>query len=128
MRLPHVVLCGALVALFACRSDETRARELPAEVEPEHASIALFDGETLAGWDGDPRFWSVEDGAIVGRSTSEKPCERTTYLIWRGGETHAEVMDFELELEFRIRGGNSGVQFRSQALVDWQVAGFQADL
>ena len=26
----------------------------------------LFDGKTLNGWVGDPRFWSVEDGAIAG--------------------------------------------------------------
>src|SRR5688572_12417778 len=101
MRLPLVVLTGALAALTACRSDETRAREPQIAIEPKPAFVELFDGKTLAGWDGDPRFWSVEDGAIVGRSTSEKPCERTTYLIWRG----AEVRDFELELEFRMRGG-----------------------
>src|SRR5271157_4037362 len=23
--------------------------------------ISLFDGQTLNGWDGDPRFWSVKD-------------------------------------------------------------------
>ena len=28
----------------------------------------LFDGKTLAGWDGNPELWSVEDGAITGKT------------------------------------------------------------
>ncbi len=84
----------------------------------------LFDGRTLAGWEGDPRFWSVEDGAIVGRSTAEQPLERTTYLIWRGGE----LRDFELALEFQLVRGNSGVQLRSREVGHRNVAGYQVDL
>jgi putative heme-binding domain-containing protein len=98
----------------------------PLAPEPAHESPPreVFDGRSLAGWDGDPRFWSVEGGAIVGRSTPENPCTETTYLIWRGGE----VVDFELTFEFRIEGGNSGVQFRSRETAQWQVAGYQADI
>jgi hypothetical protein len=61
--------------------------------------------------EGDARFWRVEDGAIVGESTPANPCAQTTYLTWKG----AAAGDFELELEWRLRGGNSGVQFRSRA-------------
>ncbi len=32
---------------------------------------SLFDGKTLDGWDGDGRFWRVEDGAIVGQTTAD---------------------------------------------------------
>jgi lysophospholipase L1-like esterase len=39
----------------------------------------LFDGQDLAGWDGDPAFWSVEDGAIVGRNSGAVPS--STYLF-----------------------------------------------
>ena len=28
----------------------------------------LFDGKTLAGWDGNPELWSVEDGALTGKT------------------------------------------------------------
>jgi putative heme-binding domain-containing protein len=84
----------------------------------------LFDGRTLAGWDGDERHWRVEDGVIVGRSTAEQPLERSTWLIWRGGE----VADFELEFDFKLVGGNSGLQFRSRDLGEHRVAGYQADL
>ncbi|MEM9378636.1 MAG: family 16 glycoside hydrolase [Planctomycetota bacterium] len=86
--------------------------------------FSLFDGSSLDGWSGDPRFWSVEDGAIVGRSTAEQPCDRTTYLVLGG----VEFDDFDLSLEYRIDGGNSGVQFRSEEVGEWQVAGYQADL
>src|SRR5918992_1335643 len=71
---------------------------------------ALFNGRDLTGWDGDPRFWTVEDGAITGRTTAANPTKGNTFLIWKGGT----LKDFELRLKFRIEGGNSGVQFRSK--------------
>ena len=46
----------------------------------------IFDGKTLNGWDGDPAFWKVADGAIVGQSTPENAVKENTFLIWRGGE------------------------------------------
>lgn len=110
-----------LLLLAACSAppapDPTIAPRKP-------APRALFDGRTLAGWDGDPRFWSVKDGVIVGESTAANPLAATTYLLWRGGE----VGDFELAFDFRITGGNSGLQFRSRDRGGWQVAGYQADL
>jgi type 1 glutamine amidotransferase len=83
----------------------------------------LFDGKTLEGWDGDPRFWSVEQGAITGRTTPAKPAPGNTFLIWRGGTPG----DFELHVKFRIVGGNSGVQYRSRELDKWVIGGYQAD-
>src|SRR5438552_889148 len=35
--------------------------------------LSLFDGQTLNGWDGDPRYWSVKDGSIYVEPTCEKP-------------------------------------------------------
>ncbi len=61
---------------------------------------AIFDGKTLKGWDGDPVFWRVESGVIVGESTAEKPLKANIFLIWRGGQPK----DFELKLEYRING------------------------
>ena len=54
--------------------------------------IALFDGKTLDGWDGDARLWSVKDGVIHGETTAEKKANRNTFLIWKGGK----LKDFEL--------------------------------
>ncbi|GAG22114.1 unnamed protein product, partial [marine sediment metagenome] len=55
---------------------------------------SIFDGKTLDGWDGNPKFWRVEDGAITGQTTEENPTDGNTFIIWRHGET----TDFELKL------------------------------
>ena len=86
----------------------------------------LFNGKDLTGWDGNPKIWSVEDGAIVGRTTADAPLEKNTFLIWRGGE----LRDFRLHLQYRVQGVNSGVQYRSHVVdpAKWIVGGYQADI
>ena len=80
--------------------------------------VSLFDGETLNGWDGDPRFWSVKDGAIYVEPTCEKPTG-TIYLVWQGGEP----ADFELKFESKgTLNVNGGVQYRSYMTADGNVA------
>ncbi|MAD19984.1 MAG: hypothetical protein CMJ52_07205 [Planctomycetaceae bacterium] len=92
-------------------------------------AIPLFDGKSLDGWRGDGRFWSVEDGEIVGRSTIDNPCETTTYL-----HHSRPFADFELEFEIKLEGAgaNSGMQYRSTAtgpeVTDgYDLTGYQAD-
>ena len=87
----------------------------------------IFNGKTLTNWDGDTTFWRVENGAIVGESTVDKPLKQNTFIIWRGGRT----ANFELKLEFKLTGGNSGVQYRSTALPEtgkYVLKGYQADM
>ncbi|MAG54907.1 MAG: hypothetical protein CMJ83_01315 [Planctomycetes bacterium] len=85
----------------------------------------IFDGKTLEGWDGNPEFWSVADGAITGQTTKEKRAKGNTFLIWRGGEPG----DFELKADFRISAHNSGIQYRSfETKNKWVVGGYQADI
>lgn len=86
---------------------------------------SIFDGKTLDGWDGNPDFWRVEDGSITGQTTTEKPTKGNTFLIWRKGE----VGDFELKVQYRIIGVNSGIQYRSFEVPNekWVVGGYQAD-
>ena len=85
----------------------------------------IFDGKTLDGWDGNPDFWSVQDSAITGQTTADKPTKGNTFIIWRKGET----TDFELQLEYKIVGGNSGIQYRSFEVSDnkWVIGGYQGD-
>lgn len=111
-----------LVLLASCAASERDAAKKTDA--PDDGFVTLFDGKTLAGWDGDPRLWSVEDGAITGRTTAEKTTKQNTFLIWRGGE----LADFELRLKCRIRGNNSGVQYRSTDEGSWVVRGYQCDL
>jgi len=101
-------------------SRAARAAEQAAAEGPK----ALFNGKDLTGWDGDPKFWSVKDGAITGITTAETPTKGNTFLIWRGGT----LKDFELRLMFRLENHNSGVQYRSKERAKWVVGGYQADM
>lgn len=83
----------------------------------------IFNGKDLSGWDGNPKFWSVKDGAITGQTTAENPTLGNTFLIWRDGA----LDDFELRLKFKIVGGNSGIQYRSKEVEKWVIGGYQAD-
>jgi len=94
---------------------------------PETGFVPIFDGKTLNGWDGDPQYWRVENGCLVGEITPENLIKRNTFIIWRGGTPH----DFELKVEYRISDrGNSGINYRSIQLTDakWSLAGYQADI
>jgi hypothetical protein len=88
----------------------------------------IFNGKSLDGWDGNPKLWRVEDGAIVGETTAENPTQGNTFLIWRGGKP----ANFELKAEFRTPNpgfANSGIQIRSwEGPEKWRVSGYQPDI
>lgn len=96
---------------------------LAAPAAVEQGFTPIFDGKSLAGWDGDPRVWSVKDGAIVG-STEGVPLENNTFLIYK----KKPFGDFILRAEAKLRNHNSGIQFRSEALPGWVCRGYQADM
>lgn len=91
----------------------------------DEAEKNLFNGRDLSGWEGNPELWSVKDGIIQGETTAEKPTQGNTFLIWKEGTPG----DFELRAKFKIKGGNSGIQYRSKVLDEkkWVVGGYQAD-
>ena len=90
---------------------------------PDEGWVSLFDGDSLAGWTGDPELWRVEDGTIIGEGPDGGAIPRNDYL-W-----HATKWDdFVLEATFRIQGGNSGIQYRSRVAPDGEAIGYQADL
>ena len=87
----------------------------------------IFDGKTLNGLGRRSRV----SGAWKTASWWEKPRrapipKQNTFLIWRGGTP----ADFELLAEYRLTGGNSGIQYRSSELPDirWAMKGYQADI
>lgn len=89
--------------------------------------VAIFDGKTLDGWKGDPVYWRVENGNLVGEITPETIVQRNTFLIWQGGEP----ADFELKLDYRIsEKGNSGINYRSEVMDDhpFALTGYQSDI
>lgn len=89
--------------------------------------VSIFDGKTLDGWEGDPTFWRVENGCLVGEVTPETLLKQNSFIIWRGGMTG----DFEMRVEYRVSDkGNSGINYRSET-VDGQpyaLRGYQSDI
>ena len=88
--------------------------------------VALFDGKTLAGWEGDEKTWKVEDGAITGGSL-DTVVPRNEFLC-----TTKTYEDFELKVTFKLTGdkakANAGVQFRTKRIPKHhEVSGYQAD-
>ena len=87
----------------------------------------IFDGRSLAGWEGDPVYWRVEEGVLVGEVTPATLLKQNSFIIWRGGTAR----DFELKLEYRVSDrGNSGVNYRSEEIAGQRFAlkGYQADI
>jgi len=98
-----------------------------ADVEPGFKSI--FNGKDLTGWQGNPRLWSVQDGAITGvtGTNADNKINHNTFLVY----TNGPVENFELRLSYRIIAGNSGIQYRSKIVEQGKfgpiVGGYQAD-
>jgi len=87
----------------------------------------IFDGKTLSGWEGDPKYWRAENGVLIGEVTPETILQRNTFIIWRGGTPK----DFELKADYRITAtGNSGINYRSAVVPDTPFAlrGYQCDI
>jgi len=82
---------------------------------------ALFDGVSLAGWHGDSAYWRAEGGEIIGATQGD--LVQNTFLIH---DTH--YASFVLRLQFKLRNGNSGVNFRSEELAGFAMRGYQADI
>ncbi len=103
---------------------------VPAPAEPA-GMRQLFNGKDLSGWDGDPRLWSVKEGALRGETTEANPAKGNTFIIWKEGSTK----DFDLRLSFRCNAtNNSGIQYRSRHIADgkapnqWVVRGYQHEI
>lgn len=87
--------------------------------------IRLFDGKSLAGWEGNLEQFRVVDGAIVAGSLS-KEIPRNEFLC-----TKETFGDFELRVEVTLEGegDNAGIQFRSERIPNHhEVKGYQCDM
>jgi len=87
----------------------------PLDFNDHEGYVPLFDGVSLKGWDGNPKFWRVEDGAIVGESTPQNP-SGNNYIVYR----NVKARDFTLKFEIKVEGtGGSGIQYRSKTGLPW---------
>jgi hypothetical protein len=131
--LSAFILGAAFLAQSALAADAPRNQLTLVEDRPaEKGFLRIFNGKSLTGWEGNPKLWSVKDGAITGQTTTENPAKGNTFLIW----TNGTPADFELRCSFKVTPGdaqgfaNSGIQYRSKVLdpANWVVGGYQADM
>lgn len=142
-RLPRCVLIGCFFAGAALLSGQTenstsvpyspKQSDRPTPLDGEEPGFrSIFDGRSLAGWEGNPTYWRVENGSLVGEITPASIVKSNTFIIWRGGQPN----DFELKLEYRITPeGNSGINYRSTVVPDpvtpdnaFAMRGYQLDI
>ncbi|WP_404422662.1 DUF1080 domain-containing protein [Nibricoccus sp. IMCC34717] len=112
---------------------QPRQEDRPAPLAgDEPGFVAIFDGRSLAGWEGDPTYWRVENGCLVGEITPETIVRSNTFIVWKSDRPR----DFELKAEVRLSpGANSGINYRSALIPDpvtptnrFAMRGYQFDL
>ncbi len=128
------VLIGTILVVFAViMQTACNASSAGAEANDQQSDtsdfVQIFDGKSLANWNGDTTFWSVRDGILTGEETAVTSplLKANTFLIYQGGNP----ADFELEAEYKITAaGNSGIQYRSEQVesVPFGLKGYQMDI
>jgi len=110
-RLARLAAVGLLcMAALAAGEGRAQKEEVAAPVVPpregERRHVALFNGKDLQGWVGHQKYWSVQDGVIVGKNTEPVPV--STYLL-----TEQKYSDFRLLFDFMLAQSemHSGVAF-----------------
>jgi len=98
-----------------------RPGQVPLTATADTLSL-FFNEKDLTNWDGNTELWKVENGEIVGRSAGLKHNE---FL-----KSQMIFSDFRLIAKVKLTPNreNSGIQFRSEALPNGEVKGYQADM
>lgn len=94
---------------------------------PPSETIALFDGQSLRGWEGNTQWFRIEDGAIVAGSL-KKNIPNNEFLCTTG-----QYRNFEMRLKVKLLGdqarANAGIQIRSRRIPNHhEMIGYQADM
>jgi hypothetical protein len=87
----RLALCVSLWIGLQFGAGAANAAEAPVVPPREGKSetIKLFNGKDLEGWEGQEKYWSVEEGVIVGKNSDPVPV--STYLV-----TKRKFSDFRL--------------------------------
>lgn len=113
-----------LAPLVLCYTISLAQPKFPQPSTDETGFVSIFDG-TLKDWEGDPVYWSVDNGELVGTITPKTIVERNTFIIWRGGTPS----DFELKVDVKVSDkGNSGINYRSVEFEKYRLRGYQMDI
>lgn len=116
--LPVLWIMGFVASILPLKS--TSAAD-----KVEEGFTSLFDGKTLAGWEGKEDIFRVADGAISAGSLNAN-VKQNEFLC-----TKKDYGDFELRLEAKLvgPGENAGIQFRSERIPNHhEVIGYQCDM
>ncbi len=117
--LQYLSLSICVISVFAdfARADDPK--------QLEKGFVWLFDGKSLDGWEGNLKFFRIEDDAIVAGNLKSK-IPNNEFLC-----TKKVYRNFDLRFEVKLQGdgNNAGVQFRSVRVPnDHEVSGFQCDV
>jgi putative membrane-bound dehydrogenase-like protein len=82
----------------------------------------FFNGKDLTGWEGDPKFWKVENGTIVGRSPGVQQDQFLRSQLLAG--------DFRLSLKIKVTGGSvpAGIYLRGTTLSEERTEGLRVGI
>src|SRR5687768_14284072 len=112
MKLVHSLFAFTVALAFSAAAHAQGTEEVinAPDVDPPRGPLTekgekIFNGKDLNEWVGNKALWSVQDGAITGKTTADKPLKHNTFLVWTGGT----VRDFDLTFKYRVEAGNSGV-------------------
>ena len=86
----------------------------------------IFDGQTFNGWEGNLKYFRIEQGAVVAGNLKTK-IPNNEFLC-----TKKTYKNFILKLEVKLVGGpkaNAGIQIRTKRIPNHhEVIGYQADM
>lgn len=111
-----------IIALATLALPALAAEPVPQLRNPQ----SLFDGKTMAGWEGNAKLWRVEDGALTGGSLAETVRANDFLASTR------DYTNFIIKFQIRLLGSNgfvnSGFQIRSQRVPNSsEMRGYQCD-
>ncbi|MBI1917512.1 MAG: DUF1080 domain-containing protein [Planctomycetes bacterium] len=81
--------------LLSTRAADDKEPPIVPPRKGEREAIKVFNGKDLNGWEGHDKYWSVEDGVIIGKNTD--PIAVSTYLL-----TKKKFSDFRLVFDFKL--------------------------
>ena len=88
--------------------------------------VRIFDGKTFNGWEGNLKYFRIEQGAVVAGNLKTK-IPNNEFLC-----TKKTYKNFILKLEVKLVGGpkaNAGIQIRTKRIPNHhEVIGYQADM
>lgn len=74
-----VAVASALLAWPPRLAAQTQP-SIPVSAGGESGFSRIFDGKSLAGWEGDPKYWRAEQGCLVGEITPDTLLKQNSFI------------------------------------------------